>query len=431
MNKQRSSQYSQAFIETKHQLTPDASWILQQKKHIIDHIEQSQRTEEFDSSFIEKSYTFFSFFIPRPLVAVARPMLVVFMSFGILLGGWGVRVASANSIPGELLYNVKRADEYAQLILTTDPKEKVKKNLAFAVRRNNEIGELLDQKSDDQSVSEQALDHVEKNVASLEKNIKSAEETVKQLDGTTLEPTDVLAVAVEFSITAKEISTTLAAHIEHIEQQVTPPQGDVLSTTTISDGTTTVHDQQVAAIIEKTEQTAAIIDTADITVISHAVTTIVDAGSVILEQDQNKDIVVELVAQKAASLVAQVEHSNTLPIGTSSLENTVITSLSTSTSPVLDQLIQTVSTTAMVPDGTATQTIMAVPYSSSTPVSDLGKKIVEEVQGLAETNLLNALEKVIELQKNVQVPSTSIIVPLPSSEVVTPSQEEVLPSQSQ
>jgi hypothetical protein len=69
-------------------------------------------------------------------------MRLVLVAIGVLLGGWGTINASASTLPGELLYNVKRAAEQAQLALTA-PTQRASLQAEFNARRIAEIQTLL------------------------------------------------------------------------------------------------------------------------------------------------------------------------------------------------------------------------------------------------------------------------------------------------
>jgi hypothetical protein len=71
---------------------------------------------------------------------MVRPLAVGFASMAVLLGGWtGMVGASFDSIPGDVLYPVKIANEKAQLSLAFSGERKVKLHAEFASRRLDEV----------------------------------------------------------------------------------------------------------------------------------------------------------------------------------------------------------------------------------------------------------------------------------------------------
>ena len=72
--------------------------------------------------------------------ALARTALItaVFLA-GFAAGTYGAVAASAQSLPGDALYGVKRAAEQAQLLLATDPVSKARLEAEFSERRVDEV----------------------------------------------------------------------------------------------------------------------------------------------------------------------------------------------------------------------------------------------------------------------------------------------------
>lgn len=383
----------QALHTYKNQYSPDSSWVSRNKLTLLDTI-SSDSSESSSFSFSERVYEVYATFVPRHLLAVTRPLMIVFLSTALLLGSWGVRVASANSLPGELLYSVKRADESVQLALTTDPKEKVKKNLEFATRRNNEIEGIKQRKQEnpDAAVEEKSLKQLEKTVQSLEQNIKDAEQTVKQLQANTSQSKDVLEVAVQFRETAEGITQSLTGNV----QQIVAGGADSLPAESLVD-------EQARALVQKTVQTTQVVGQADIAVIEHVVATVVESKTDVGIADDTKHMVANLVKQKAASLAAEVELRNTSLSPSSSIMTAPVSS-TTSTSA----LDTTVGTSSLLLTSTTPMVGILTPIVSSTAeVSEFAKKVVQEVEGLAPTDLLGALQKVKELQQGVTIQAES------------------------
>jgi len=80
------------------------------------------------------------FRMPRS-IKWASVLVALMMVFGAV---FGAGQAAADSLPGQLLYDVKLAAEQARLRLTNDPEAKAELNMALAERRLTEIAELVD-----------------------------------------------------------------------------------------------------------------------------------------------------------------------------------------------------------------------------------------------------------------------------------------------
>ena len=72
----------------------------------------------------------------------AMSVIVSLLLALVLIGGGGATYASSNSLPGELLYPVKRASEQARLMVTTGEVSRGQLRLAFADERLEEATEL-------------------------------------------------------------------------------------------------------------------------------------------------------------------------------------------------------------------------------------------------------------------------------------------------
>ena len=72
-------------------------------------------------------------------------IVTILVVIGLFLGGVGGTVAAAqNDLPGQALYQVKLLSEGLKQDLTIDPQKKVELDLQFAMRRLDEIKELID-----------------------------------------------------------------------------------------------------------------------------------------------------------------------------------------------------------------------------------------------------------------------------------------------
>jgi len=107
---------------------------------------------------------------------MVRPMAVGFATLAVLFGGWtGMVGASFDSVPGDVLYPVKIANERAQLSLAFSGERKVKLHTEFASRRLDEV------------VAISASDHPEKEeqvkmaMSSFTREVEAASQQINDL----------------------------------------------------------------------------------------------------------------------------------------------------------------------------------------------------------------------------------------------------------
>lgn len=83
-------------------------------------------------------------FLPsRAVYYVVRPVVVILLIVGVMMGGWVTTVsASYDSLPGDILYSVKLATESVQTTLAPKPQE-TKLRMEFASRRADEVKKII------------------------------------------------------------------------------------------------------------------------------------------------------------------------------------------------------------------------------------------------------------------------------------------------
>ncbi|MBI4339997.1 MAG: DUF4382 domain-containing protein [Chloroflexi bacterium] len=91
-------------------------------------------------------------------------VVVISASLALFLGGVGLVSASGDSLPGQPLYSVKRAAEEVRLALEFSPQGKAERYMAYAERRGEEMGALIQQGNPSQIAP--AQQNLERNLAS-------------------------------------------------------------------------------------------------------------------------------------------------------------------------------------------------------------------------------------------------------------------------
>jgi hypothetical protein len=87
----------------------------------------------------------FGFFPKLSLAAVRVLALLLVLLAGGVLGTAGIGAAAAQSLPGDLLYTVKRSAEQVQLVLAPDPATRTALEVEFDLRRLEEARATLEQ----------------------------------------------------------------------------------------------------------------------------------------------------------------------------------------------------------------------------------------------------------------------------------------------
>ena len=71
-------------------------------------------------------------------------LITIVVILGLALGGTSAVYAAQDDLPGEPLYQVKLLSEEARLDLAADPEKKMDLDLQFALRRLDEIEEMIE-----------------------------------------------------------------------------------------------------------------------------------------------------------------------------------------------------------------------------------------------------------------------------------------------
>jgi hypothetical protein len=99
-----------------------------------------------------KRFSFRDIFLLRPVMVRAFAIILV-----VLLLGLATVSLSANSLPGDMLYPVKKAAERVQLFLTIDDEGKARLHAIFAEERTDEFESLLEP---DVEISEELMEEM-------------------------------------------------------------------------------------------------------------------------------------------------------------------------------------------------------------------------------------------------------------------------------
>ncbi len=301
--------------KTNARTNPDRSWVIENKKQLMARIKKDK--EEISTV---PGYTAFStsiqamnIFVSRRLVRSLRPVVMYMLIMAMVFGSWGIGVASAESIPGELLYKVKRAKEGVELALTTKP-NKSQKRLEIVSKRIEEKKQIVRDLNVKEKVVEDESGEADKRLealASLDKDIQKQLELAKEnLDSdvqnkkeTTNSATEQVGIVVDFN----ETVGILGDDLQNLKKEIK----DVVERVKKETDDTTIDKINVEGVnnLEKAhEALEATINRVEIDSIGTAVQVAVVAsqdGNKNITEQEKKDViqeVVDLVSKKTTSL---------------------------------------------------------------------------------------------------------------------------------
>lgn len=128
-------------------------------------------------SFKESVREFAAFIFPvEQMQFAARTLTVMVLAAGLVFGGSITTVsASLNSVPGDLLYSLKRITEEAQVALANGGEVKAELHLEFAGRRVQEVVKINDNDADD------GAERITQAVESFKQEIATANQYMEDL----------------------------------------------------------------------------------------------------------------------------------------------------------------------------------------------------------------------------------------------------------
>ncbi len=210
MSKELAAQLK-AIRESKSQVNPDPSWVLENKKQLLSTITTSQETKEKTSfsanGLLESLSGILHIFVPNKLLLATRFSLTVFLVGIVAVGGWIASVsASQDSLPGEALYGVKLAAETTELLVATvigSEEGKAATNLKHAAVKVEEFKKATNTKQAAASIK------------SLKKKIESANKSLEKTESKS--PKQAVAIAKVVEEKTEEILLALGEKKDIIE----------------------------------------------------------------------------------------------------------------------------------------------------------------------------------------------------------------------
>jgi len=187
------------------QINPDRVWVFKNKECLLKQIENNVSNHKPHFSFANVLEMTNVIFPGRMVYSVVRPVAVFALIAIIATSGWIAGVsATADSLPGDLGYNVKLATEKTQEIVTAvtgTENQEAQMHMEFASRRAKEVKKVVEENN------EGAPKKVEVAIKHLEKSISSANDKIKEVGEKT--PEKIMEATKAITEKSKEINSDL------------------------------------------------------------------------------------------------------------------------------------------------------------------------------------------------------------------------------
>lgn len=365
--------------------TPRADFVSNTKSQLLREIAIDQASQASKLSPFLRTQSWFHVFLPKRVQMAFRPVMTVMLVLGVSVAGFGLSASASNSsLPGDILYGVKRAAEktesaFVSVVGTNADKTEVLAK--HAKERANETKQLIAQNK---------TDKVAKSVTSLKEAVaevsKHANDVVNDDVGSTvLTITQVAAVQKDIANTLSEAIDSVAGsdNATYVMAQVTDAVQSVVKES-VSVAEAVVEKQKNGTLVGVDSQSVSdgVKNTLDTAVTSIAQTT------KSIEQVITKQTTVNVVDMALPSVGA------TTTSGTIMVDNS---STAKSITPVVPSTVLDSSSTMVTPTRFSSSTLPII-----TEVKQTTEAAVQQTQTLvSEGRLLEAIEKTKTVTQSV------------------------------
>lgn len=167
---------------------PDQKWVEDFRSTLLMQVKNTVGSSPRPLSYLEKIREFGAALMPiHELKMATRTGSILLLVMGLVFGGSVTTVsASLNSVPGDLLYGLKRMSEEAQVRFADEDEAKAELHMEFAGRRVQEVAKITDSNSGDN------VDRITEAVAGFKDEVATASQFLEDLKS---EPERVVQVA--------------------------------------------------------------------------------------------------------------------------------------------------------------------------------------------------------------------------------------------
>lgn len=190
---------------------PDKNWVEKNRVLLLSQIRNTVSVDQAPT-LMDRLSQAIHVIVPQSAMRAMRPVMSVALILSLTVAGWITTASASNSLPGDLLWNVKLAQEKTESVITdiaASPKKQTEVHLKHAARRAQEIKQVTE------TPKPEAAKKIKIAAEQLKQSLESANKTVGEVQKTS--PNEVIGVVKEFSAVTAEISTTLEATSSKLE----------------------------------------------------------------------------------------------------------------------------------------------------------------------------------------------------------------------
>lgn len=196
------------------ELQPDYLWVQKTKYSLLSEIKTQNRIKQAERLTTKEKFGMLSMSFGVKMAASASRLVAMFLVVSL---GSGLSMAAQASVPGEMLWPVKRSLEKAEVTLTLSPVKETEIHLKHVDNRLNEIEKILNEDDAQDSAKKekavkQAIKHLEKDVVAADTSLKVAKEEK--------DPMAVVVLAEKVTHAAKETASNLEIKSNNASDQI-------------------------------------------------------------------------------------------------------------------------------------------------------------------------------------------------------------------
>jgi hypothetical protein len=303
-------QFSQ--LKKSEDLKPDKAWENKTKYELLSEISSQNRLMQAQKlSTSEKVDMLVMNFLNK----LAPSLSKMVAGFLIIMMGSGVSMAAQASVPGQVLWPVKRSMEKAELTLTFSPVKETEIYIKHANNRLEEIDKILQDTEDEPAHTVDNTRAIKQAATYLEKDIKAADNSLKVVKEEK-EPLEIVELA-------QKVTTATKEAVEGLEERVVNSEDVAIEEILDSakEVNREVKDAAVNLALEVHEEVVAAIKASAETVVEDAETTSSTAIEVVemeagiaaandVEAEAVKAVVTEMIAVEIMETAVAIEDIN-------------------------------------------------------------------------------------------------------------------------
>ncbi len=195
-------------------LQPDYTWVQATKYNLLLDINAQNRMRQAQKLEWRERFGIFGLTFGVKVMQSASKLIAMFLVISL---GSGISLAAQASVPGEMLWPVKRSLEKAEVTLTMSPVKETEIHIKHINTRLDEMDQILNEDNTQNDAQKekaikQAAKYLEKDVAAANTSLKVAKEET--------DPIAVVVLAEKLTNSAKEVASNLESKSNNSPDQV-------------------------------------------------------------------------------------------------------------------------------------------------------------------------------------------------------------------